>query len=150
MTITVSHYVPILKWRQGEYQALSRLDEKKKNFIVPLIVIPPVEYDFEEKRPKKTVQEHIETFPKRFLSKWGKRKALIDIHNSLELAAMVDGARVIDFIFAELRERDCTAIPVVKFSRAEDFLKSVKQIVSEDENGVCVRITLPELIEHCS
>jgi hypothetical protein len=105
-----------------------------------------VEYDFEEKRPKKTVQEHIETFPKRFLSKWGKRKALIDIHNSLEAATMVDGATVIDFIFAKIRESDCTAIPVIKFSRAEDFLKSVKQIVSEDENGVCVRITLPELM----
>lgn len=146
MTITVSHYVPILKWRQGEYQALSRLDEKTKKSIVPLIVIPPVEYDFEEKRPKKTVQEHVETFPKRFLTKWGKGKALIDIHDSLELAVMADGASVIDYIFAELRDGDCTAIPVIRFSRLEEFLMSVKQIVSEDGNGVCVRITLPELM----
>ncbi|MBI5430733.1 MAG: beta family protein [Nitrosomonadales bacterium] len=146
MTITVSHYVPILKWRQGEYQALSRLDEEKKSFIVPLIVIPPVEYDFEETRPKKTVQEHVETFPKRLLAKWGKRKALIDIHNSLESASMDGGARVIDFIFAELRKNGCIAVPVVKLSRTEEFTKLVKHIVNEDKIGVCIRITLPELM----
>ena len=43
-------YVPVLKWRQGEYQSLHRLDDTVKDTIFPLINIPPIEYDFEEKR----------------------------------------------------------------------------------------------------
>ena len=66
MNIAHDKYVPILKWRQGEYQALTRLDNQIKGQINPLIVVPPVEFDFEEWRAKKTVQEHIEPFAKRF------------------------------------------------------------------------------------
>ena len=40
-------YVPSLRWRQAEYQALLRLDESIKDRIVPLITIPPIEFDFE-------------------------------------------------------------------------------------------------------
>ncbi|WP_198245633.1 beta family protein [methane-oxidizing endosymbiont of Gigantopelta aegis] len=53
MNIGYDKYVPILKWRLGEYQALLRLDKNIKDNIRPLIVIPPVEFDFEEWRPKK-------------------------------------------------------------------------------------------------
>ena len=39
-------YVPSLRWRQAEYQALLRLDESIEDRIVPLITIPPIEFDF--------------------------------------------------------------------------------------------------------
>ena len=34
-------YLPMLKWRQGEYQALLRLDKKIKKNLYPLFIIPP-------------------------------------------------------------------------------------------------------------
>ena len=46
-------YVPVLKWRQGEYQTLHRLSDSIKDSITPLVNIPPIEWDFEEKRMKK-------------------------------------------------------------------------------------------------
>lgn len=64
MKISSEKYVPILKWRQGEYQALFTLKAEVKDKVVPLLVIPPREYDFEEEKMKKTVHEHIETLPK--------------------------------------------------------------------------------------
>jgi hypothetical protein len=103
MKIDSRKYVPVLKWRQGEYQALFLLDDEVKNFVVPLIVIPPREYDFEEQRMKKTVHEHIETFPKRLKQKWSTRLALIDSHESLENEKMDDGRLVIDFILQEAK-----------------------------------------------
>jgi hypothetical protein len=64
-------YVPALRWRQGEYQALFRLATAAKDRIVPYITIPEVEFDFELWQPKKTVQEHVHPFPARFNAKWG-------------------------------------------------------------------------------
>ena len=84
MTFSTNQYVPILKWRMGEYQALVRLEDTIKDNIVPLIIIPPIEYDFEEQQDKKTVEEHISPFANRFQAKWGERHALIDLHQSLQ------------------------------------------------------------------
>lgn len=47
MVIWPSAYVPSLRWRLGEYQALSRLSEGAKERIVPFIVVPEIEFDFE-------------------------------------------------------------------------------------------------------
>ncbi len=47
-------YVPSLKWRLAEYQALCRLHEPVKDRITPLINVPPLEWYFEEKKLKKT------------------------------------------------------------------------------------------------
>ena len=55
-------YVPSLRWRQAEYQALLRLDESIKDRIVPLITTPPIEFDFEAGIPEKTMHEHVHPF----------------------------------------------------------------------------------------
>ena len=147
MEISEAQYVPILKWRQGEYQALLRLKEPVKDAIVPLLIIPPVEFDFEEERPKKDAHEHVELFPKRFHAKWGKRKALIDLHSTLENASMSDGTAVIKFIFDGLRTHGCSAIPVVKLSNCAEYLNAAREIFHADKKGMCVRVSLPELID---
>ena len=72
--ILSKYYVPFLKWRQSEYQALYKLKEEIKDFIVPYIILPPLEYDFEAKCLKKTIQEHIEPMPDRIEKKWGTRQ----------------------------------------------------------------------------
>ncbi len=146
MTILKEQYVPILKWRMGEYQALLRLSELNKNAIYPLIMIPPIEYDFEEKRMKKTVQEHISPFSERFYNKWGDRPALIDIHESLEEETMDDGTNVFPYIFNELKKNSCNCVPVVKLNQSDIFFDDVKQIINQDERGVCFRLKLEDLM----
>lgn len=139
-------YLPVLKWRQGEYQALMRLKPHVKDAVLPLIVVPPVEYDFEEKRPKKTVQEHIEPFAKRYGAKWGKRNSLIDLHESLESATMDSGSLVISHIFDSLRSASLNAVPVVKISHSNNHLSAIKSIVSVDNKGVAIRVKLHQLM----
>jgi hypothetical protein len=53
MNLRPDTYVPSLRWRCGEYQALFRLKDSAKDRIVPFVVIPEIEFDFEEWRPKK-------------------------------------------------------------------------------------------------
>jgi hypothetical protein len=145
MKIDSRKYVPVLKWRQGEYQALFLLDDEVKNFVVPLIVIPPREYDFEEQRMKKTVHEHIETFPKRLKQKWSTRLALIDSHESLENEKMDDGRLVIDFILQEAKSLGCMVTPVVSLTKSDSYLNSVKVFAEKNDCGVALRVKLAEL-----
>jgi len=46
-------YVPLLRWRQGEYEALFRLGGPQKDAILPLIEILKPDYDFEQRKPKR-------------------------------------------------------------------------------------------------
>lgn len=148
MKIDFKTYVPILKWRMGEYQALYRLSNEAKESITPLLLIPPIEYDFEEEKMKKTADEHILPFPKKFDEKWGKGKALIDIHESLELASVTGGKFALEHVFDELRERECAAIPVAGMSRVEAYTNQVQRIVNTDKRGVCLRASFTELMRH--
>ncbi|CRL49842.1 beta family protein [Pseudomonas sp. URMO17WK12:I11] len=145
MKIDSRKYIPVLKWRQGEYQALFLLDNEVKNFVVPLIVIPPREYDFEEQKMKKTVHEHIETFPKRLKQKWSARLALIDFHESLENEKMDDGRSVVDFTLNESKSLGCLVTPVVSLTKSKSYLDNVKTFAAKDGCGVALRIKLTEL-----
>ena len=122
------------------------MTNKAKDRITPLLLIPPIEYDFEEKRLKKTVQKHIEPFGGRYKAKWGKRKSLIDIHSSLEAEKMDDGVHVMQHIFTELRSNESNAIPVVGLSRSMDLKENIKDIISIDKKGLCLRVRLVELM----
>lgn len=146
MTEDAFSYMPVLKWRQGEYQALMRLKSNIKDAILPLIVVPPIEYDFEERRPKKTVQDHIEPFAKRYDSKWGTKNSLIDLHDSLEDAAMDDGTLVVEFIFNSLRSAALNAVPVVKLSRNGAYLSAIKDILTIDRKGTAIRVKFNQLM----
>ncbi len=146
MKIDFKTYVPILKWRMGEYQALHRLSDRAKEAIIPLLLIPPIEYDFEEERMKRTVDEHILPFPKKYDDKWGKGKALIDIHESLDLASVEGGRFALEHVFDDLRMRECAAIPVARMSRTKAYTNQVQRIAEVDERGVCLRVGLTELM----
>lgn len=59
MILTKDMYVPALRWRMAEYQALMRLTAKAKERIAPHITIPEREFDFDSRQPKKTIHEHV-------------------------------------------------------------------------------------------
>ena len=105
--ILSNQYVPFLKWRQSEYQALFKLKKEVKDLIIPYIIMPPIEYDFEEKRLKKTIQEHIEPMPKRLKEKWGSRLALLDFHESIEQEIMDSGENVIKYLYTRALAMGC-------------------------------------------
>ena len=71
MILNEDMYVPVLSWRLGEYQALLRLNTWVKNRTMPLICIPEVGFDFAEGKFKKTVDEHVRPFVKRYSMKSG-------------------------------------------------------------------------------
>lgn len=147
MKITSEKYVPVLKWRQGEYQALFTLKADVKDKVVPLLVIPPREYDFEEKRIKKTVHEHVKTFPKRLHTKWGKRLALVDIHDSLEDEIMDDGRPVIEFVLNEAIGLGCNIRPVVGLSKSTSYISCVCSFFTAQKTGIVLRVKLEELLK---
>jgi hypothetical protein len=146
MQLTPDVYVPVLKFRTGEYQAIFRLNEVAKNRVSPLFVIPQIEFDFETWLPKHTVQEHVAPFAKRFHAKWKGRRAWVDIDPSLYDQSMDSGLEVITHVFDELRELNTNAVPVAGLNQPPIMVTALAKIISTDSRGVGVRVRLEDIM----
>jgi hypothetical protein len=142
MSFDHTHYVPCLPWEQGEYQAVSRLPIKIKRLFTPLIEIPGIRYDFENETKAKTIDEHLAPFAKRVHEKWGRQPCFVDLNLIGAGERMTKGTHPVRFIFDILRERMCSAIPVTGLDRNNAYQQEIKNVVTQDKSGVCLRIKI--------
>lgn len=137
---THNHYVPLLRWKLGEYQALSRLSEGAKAFITPLIEIPPVTYDFEIKRQSRSLDEHLGAFGTRLRTKWDGRTCFVDLKHIPTIDRMADGSHYVDRVFALARVEGCSAIPVGSLKSDANFINALQRAIQTDQRGVGLRL----------
>ncbi len=139
--------MPVLKWRMGEYQALFRLRSEIKNSIYPLFIIPPIEYDFEMQRQKKTAHEHISPFCSKLSIKWGDKKAILDIHESLHLESMDNGDSVYEFVFNEIKNKNLNIKPLICLRYSDDFISGALSYSKDVGCGFAFRIDFDDLVD---
>lgn len=147
MAITVLDYVPVLKWRQGEYQALLRLSAGHKAMVRPLIEITPPEYDFEKRRAKKTLIEQLEPFAERLRSKWGSRPAFLDTSLLEPTARLPGGVHPLDFLMEGARTVEARLIPVTALDRDLAHYNAVARAMLIDGLGVALRCSLDDIAD---
>lgn len=141
---THRHYVPILKWKLGEYQALDRLTHDVKDGLTPLIEVPPVGYDFEAGRDRESVDDHLGDFGRRLRSKWQARSCFVDLWHLRDSARLRDGRHCVEAVFEDTRREGCRAIPVLSLAHGPDFLAAIAAVARTDRRGVCLRLSLAD------
>ena len=144
MSFDYRHYVPCLRWKLGEYQAVLQLSASDRELITPLIEIPEIGYDFETATPKKSCDEHLSPQAKRINNKWGDGLCFVDLNHIGAEQRMINGTHPVTYIFSGLREAECSAIPVTSLDRDEQYQQAVKRVVQQDGQGICLRISLEQ------
>lgn len=139
-----SHYIPCLRWKQGEYQAVWRLPDATKRAFTLLIEVPEIGWDFENEIEAKTIDEHLAPFARRVHRKWGRRTCLVDLHLIKPNERMRTGIHPVCFIFDGLREMKCSAIPVTGLDRDDAYQQEVRNVLTQDKSGVCLRIKIEQ------
>jgi hypothetical protein len=140
-------YVPLLRWRQGEYEALFRLGAPQKQAILPLVEILKPDYDFEQRKPKRNLDEHLKLFGRRLGIKWNGLPALIDTSRLDPADRMADGRHPLSFIFEEARAAGAPLIPVTGFDRDAAYQAAVGAIAASDRRGTALRCSLAEVLD---
>ncbi|MDP3196574.1 beta family protein [Tabrizicola sp.] len=146
MNLSKHTYVPAVRWRQGEYQALFRLTPAVKDRVMPLITIPPVEFDFELWQPKKSVHEHVHPFVARFTAKWGKRPAWIALDKTIADGRMNGNVHPFDYLFDGLRPNGNIAIPALPLEVDSDTIDAAARAAAADGQGAAVLLRLEDLM----
>jgi len=145
MNFNHRHYIPCLRWKQGEYQAVSRLTITTKRVFTPIIEIPELGWDFEEKKEKKTVNQLLTDFAqKKIYKKWGSSPCFVDLNLIPPVERMETGIHPVRFIFDELRWLGCQAIPVTGLFIDSKYQQEIKNVATRDKSGVCLRIKVEQ------
>lgn len=144
MNFDHSHYVPCLRWKQGEYLAVFQLPPTTRRMFTPLIEVPGIGYDFENETKAKTIDEHLAPFAKRVLEKWGRQPCFVDLNLIGSNERMATGVHPVRFIFNILRERMCSAISVTGLDRNNAYHQEIKNIMTQNKSGVCLRIKIEQ------
>jgi hypothetical protein len=144
MNFNQCHYVPCLRWKQGEYQAVQLLSDGARQLITPLIEVAEQGFDFEAGTMKKTIDQHLAPFGKRLETKWQRQPCFVDLHLIRPELRMADGRHPVRFVFDELRDRKCLAVPVTGLVRDIAHQQAVRQVVGKDKRGLCLRLSIEE------
>lgn len=147
MILTKEIYVPALRWRMAEYQALMRLTSKAKEKVVPYITIPEREFDFDSWQPRKAIHEHVHPFVARYEKKWGDRLAWIGVHPDIADGVMNDGRDVLTYVFDGLRKFNAKAVPSIRLDADSRLQTSVAAIIAQDGQGVAIIVRLEVLMK---
>ena len=144
MNFNHCHYVPCLRWKQGEYQAMQTLGRDAADFITPLIEVPELGFDFETGMPKKTLDKHLEPIGKRVAEKWQRRPCYVDLKNINPESRIADGRHPVQAVFDDFRAQRCPVVPVTGLARDDAYQRAVTQIIAKDRCGFCLRLLVGE------
>lgn len=139
-----THYVPIIKWKLGEYQALARLESSVKDRVTPLIELPAVGYDFENSRVAKSLDDHLKDFGRRLKAKWASRTCFVDTKNIAASEQMADGSHPLERVTQLARTEGCVAIPVAALSSDSEYRRAAAAAIIADGNGTAIRLQLED------
>lgn len=123
-------YVPILKWKQGERNAVRYLDKEIRDSICPVLNVVK------------------DTEPKQFLrwtlNDWGTQRSFyLDFHPTYN----GDLKTFLEEILALDEANDLCFMPVLSKDKPEDYLKTLKEHRDRLQDGVALRVDLEQLDE---
>jgi len=144
-----THYVPILKGKLGEFNALKQLYSQDRAALTPLIEVAPVDWDYDDDQAKKTEALHLEAVQDKMVKGWGvDRPFFVDL-GAANLTTPVVGDALnrhpYTYFFDIARAKGLLAIPVVPLTPDPALLAAVVAIVARDNRGVMVRVARDDI-----
>jgi hypothetical protein len=137
------HYVPVLKLKRGEADALRALTPATKGSLTPLIEMVPIPTDLDTGDEKETLEEHVDPDIAKLVTAWGTKDAFFldpgEVAAAMS-ATMMAGA---EYVFSEAQGQGLLFIPVTGVSRT-----SVEQAAAlkHKTRGICLRISQDDLV----
>ena len=134
------HYVPIIKSKQAELEAVRGLSSITKQNITPLLELIPVAWDFQKEAPKMSLKEHLDKSAGKIKKAWGcDLRFFMDLY-LLNIAGTFAGHHPLEYFFNELAKYELDVIPVIGLTQTHDYQQAVSNIAHKNKKRVCLRI----------
>lgn len=138
------HYVPILKGKKGEFDALAVLPAADKPRVTPVVEIFTVPWDWGTDTPAKSLDDHLASGIDQIAGGWGPEQPLWLDTLWLEPDAVAEGKPALERLFDLCRDR-LIALPVGGPGRPASHTQSVTAVQEVDGRGVVLRLDPEDL-----
>lgn len=140
-----THYVPILKGKQGEFGALESLSSETKACMTPLVEIAPIPPSSGQGRAPRTVERHLGNFLSGMADGWnGGSPAFVDFR-WLPPDVRVDGTvHPVSYVFQRAYDQGLHLVPTLALGRDSAHNDVVSRVVAEYDCGVCLRLAVED------
>ncbi len=139
-------YVPALKAKRGEFTALAGLSSTAKRRILPLLDVLPAPFDWNNSRPAKRLEDHLDGVSAKILKCWGRdQRLLVDLFDiPLEERTSARTHPVLH-LFTGLHRIGVAAIPVTGLDRDQPYEDAVKRAVGWANGAVGIRLLTEDI-----
>jgi T4 beta protein len=138
------HYVPILRQKAAEMQALRFLLPEDKRRITPLIELPPSLLGMKERR-KLTNASFFEEIAKEIAGAWEYAPLFVDAGLLCEAFGSPSGQHPVWSFSEGARRLRIAVIPVTGLRRSRTYQAAIHRAVASDNNGLCVRLSADDV-----
>ncbi len=149
------HYLPILRWKRGEWRALRELREADRTRLTPVLEMTPKAFSkWTPQKPAIADQLLIQTVEE-LRKSWGTTPAFIDLSLIDANIRTSGGQHPIGALCRLAEKRGVHLIPVTGLRRSSEYQRAIRQLSNESSFGACLRLyyddlqleTLPEQVE---
>ena len=147
-------YVPALRWKQGEKEALGWLRDSAKSRITPLIELIPKNFKNTEGK-RIGAKKAIEKFVDELDTFWGGSSVFVDLHHVVEsgICSQKNQSHLVEMLSNTAKRHRplipsyLSIIPVTSLTRSTEFQRAIKSVVKADKTGVCLRLSVDEIFK---
>jgi hypothetical protein len=139
-------YVPFLKGKQGELDALSTVNRGGREQLTPLVEIGPIEIDPKTGANTKSLDETLEGLAAKIAKAWGSLDfCFVDLPEFDPDARLESGQHPVARFFEDAKAVDLAAVPVAGLDRDKPHLDAVAEARSWRGTGLAIRVRRREL-----
>ena len=139
-----SHYVPVLRWKAAERDALQNMRQSDKARITPLVELVPKLLTYFGPKVGMTADIKVSRAASEMSRVWGHEPIFVDFW-LLNLAIAINGGHPITVFGEKARYNGLRLISVTGLDRSPDYQKAVASLVQEDRRGACIRLRRQDL-----
>lgn len=141
------HYVPILKWKRGEYRAVGFLTAAQKLGLTPLFDLPHLDFDPPAGSTVDPVFDaNLDKVAAQAEANWGRDSPAFFDLGLLNPAALYRGTQhPVERFLADCASRGVKAVPVTGVGRAPAYSRAVADGAKLHATGLCIRLSAEEV-----
>jgi hypothetical protein len=149
-----SHYVPVLRWKRGEWAALRTLSRAARARITPMIELMPSAFTDTEPKLTWDVPTSIPRVVKQIAKSWGTRSLYLDCDRVLRALPNLPPAQLMTALWASGRRWGLSFIPVARLHHPLSFKNALRDLMAL-VGEICIRLepvnlAAPNWPEHLS